>query len=321
MLTRRETVVDGGHANPVVRYVSPLLEDLGIRHGFSTRLGGVSDGVFTSMNLGNPSGCDVQDTPEHLAENHRRLFAASTLPAACRHARVHQVHGVDVVRVTPRTDHNPHAKADALVSDDPASVISVRVADCVPVLLATHDGAIVAAVHAGWRGVVGGVLAATIEHTRGLASERGNAGSSVANLAKGEEHHPASLVAAIGPSISLDAFEVGPEVVDEFAKVFTPSELERIVRPPLMRASAAPSTMVGGSTPHFGKPHIDLREALTIQLLRAGVPPHHIDTTDRCTFRDSHEFFSHRRDHGVTGRLAAFIAPLPTPRSSPASHP
>jgi polyphenol oxidase len=126
------------------------------------------------------------------------------------------------------------------------------------------------------------------------------------------------FIAAIGPSISVDAFEVGDEVVDEFAKVFSGDEMKRLVR---QRAGA--------------KPHIDLREALAIQLIREGVPRERIDMTDRCTVRNAAEFFSHRRDQGVTGRLAAFIAPslpspvppsptrtpLPTLRSSPASRP
>ena len=95
------------------------------------------------------------------------------------------------------------------------------------------------------------------------------------------------VIAAIGPCIGFDAFEVGPEVVDEFVARFGP---------------AAPVR-----TRKDGKGHVDLREAVRRQLVDAGVSPDRIDTTDRCTFRDDGEFFSHRRDNGVTGRMAAVI--------------
>ena len=97
-----------------------------------------------------------------------------------------------------------------------------------------------------------------------------------------------SLIAAVGPGISEEAFEVGPEVVDEFEKAF---------------GSDAPARR----TPD-GKGRVDLQKAILIQLAKAGIPSNQIDTTDRCTFRDRDEFFSHRRDKGITGRMAALIA-------------
>jgi copper oxidase (laccase) domain-containing protein len=97
-------------------------------------------------------------------------------------------------------------------------------------------------------------------------------------------------VAAIGPSIGFDAFEVGPEVLDEFTRAFGEGALIR--RHP------------------GGKGNVNLREALRGQLVNAGVPENQIDTTDRCTHTHADEFFSHRRDKGITGRMAAIIAPL-----------
>ena len=99
---------------------------------------------------------------------------------------------------------------------------------------------------------------------------------------------PARCAAAVGPCIGFDAFEVGREVLAVFRAAFGP---EAPVR-------ARPD----------GKGHVDLREAVRRQLVAAGVPEDRVDTTDRCTVRDVEEFFSHRRDNGVTGRLAAIIA-------------
>lgn len=263
MLLERKTSPDG-----VGYYVSPLLCRVGVAHAFSTRVGGVSSGPFDSLNLGNPKGCPVQDDVGHIQENYRRLCGAAGLPDRPIH-RVHQVHGCAVARVSSGDAPDADLEADALISEDPACILSVRIADCVPILLASEDGRAVAAVHAGWRGVVAGVV-----------------GSALRKL-----NHGGRCLAAIGPCISGEAFEVGPEVVGEFRRVF---------------GDAAP--IAPGSN---GKAHIDLRRAVQLQLRAAGLSEEQIDTTDRCTYRDAEEFFSHRRDNGVTGRMAALIAARP----------
>ena len=252
--------------NGVVQYTSPLLESLGVPHAFSTRLGGISPAPFDSLNLGNPNGCASQDDYEHIWHNYRLLQQA----AGCGDGelcRVHQVHGNVVARASVGEPFDASSQADALVGDDPSRVLSVRVADCVPILIASDDGRTVAAVHAGWRGVVGGVAMATLREM---------------NV------EPGGCVAAIGPCIAFEAFEVGGEVLDAFASAFGDEA-------PVRRRPD-------------GKGHVDLREAVRRQLLAAGVPAERIDTTDRCTVRDSAEFFSHRRDNGTTGRMAAIIA-------------
>ena len=159
-------------------------------------------------------------------------------------------------------------QGDAVVSDDPTRAIAVRVADCTPILLATDDGKTVAAVHAGWRGWW---RACCLRRCAEMKAQ------------------PDRVVAAIGPCIGFDAFEVGGEVIDAFVRAFGPEA-------PVRRRDD-------------GKGHVDLRECLRRQLMEAGVSADHIDTTDRCTFRDRAEFYSHRRDNGVTGRMAAMIAP------------
>src|SRR5207249_4115163 len=119
-------------------------------------------------------------------------------------------------------------KADAIVSDDPAKILAVRVADCVPVLVAADDGKTVAAIHAGWRGVIAGIVPNTIQRLQSLGCRAD------------------SLVAAIGPCISGDCFEVGAEVVDEFERLF---------------ASPAPARRTAD-----GKGRVDLRLAIQMQL-------------------------------------------------------
>lgn len=265
----RVTAKDG-----VVYYRSPRLHRVGVLHGFSTRIGGISEGPFSSMNLGNPNGVAVQDSIDNIAANYRRLHDA----IGASHRRrlfVHQVHGDVVESAEEGAPFDCHRKADAIVTTDPTTVAAVRTADCVPVLLATADGHGVAAVHAGWRGVVGGVVLRAVEKLR----------------TAGRDTLP--LVAAIGPSISFDAFEVGPEVAAEFERVFA-GEAPALIRP----------------TPNKAKAMVDLRGALRRQLQAIGVETDDIDISDRCTVRDQDEFFSHRRDNGVTGRMAALIGPL-----------
>src|ERR1700690_3970658 len=189
MLMRR--VADNG----VVYYYSQRLLTAGVRHGFSTRIGGISPAPFDSFNLGNPNGSDVQDDYDRIWDNYELFQAACQLPGGPP-IRVHQAHGNYVTRVTTDTEFDCAQKADAIVSTDPERTISIRIADCVPILLAAADGSAVAAGHAGWRGVVAGVIGRAISALVGESAPASGA---------------AGLLAAIGPCISKDAFEVGPE--------------------------------------------------------------------------------------------------------------
>ena len=252
--------------NGIVYYASPLLERFGVPHAFSTRLGGKSPPPFDSLNLGNPSGCEVQDDYGRIYENYDLLQNAIGVGGRTR-CWVHQVHGGDVVEVDERFESG--VKADAMVTADATRILAVRVADCVPVLLASDDGRCVAAIHAGWRGVIARVVPAAAGRLRFRTRS--------------------DLVAAIGPAISAEAFEVGPEVVERFRERF---------------GDDAPITTRGD-----GKGHVDLRAAIALQLRAFGLAPQAIEISDRCTVRDADEFFSHRRERGVTGRMAALISP------------
>jgi YfiH family protein len=257
-------------SQPIV-YLSPLLQEAGVPHAFSTRSGGVSQGPFASLNLGTLSNSPLQDDLAHVRENYRRLL--ESIGASQRErCWIHQVHGRDVVVARPGQPFESGVKADAIVTDDASRVVSVKYADCVPILLATPDGRAVAAIHAGWRGVVAGVVPAAAQRLAEIAH------------AKASE-----LLAAVGPCISMPHFEVGPEVLDQLSAAIPDLRFE--LRP-------------GGSNPH-----VDLADAVRRQLLAAGFGAGHVDATDRCTYRDADEFFSHRRDRGVTGRMAAVIGP------------
>ncbi len=213
--------------------ISPRLQ---APHAFTTRHAGHSRGIFSTLSFGNPSELsgDHRDTPATIRSNFELVLAE--LGCARREVvEVHQVHGSDVhtVRAGSPTHETSHdTKADALVTDDPARVLAIRVADCAPVLMASSDGRVVGAAHAGWRGVIAGVIPNTIAAMRALGS--------------GE------IAAAIGPCISALHFEVGPEVAAEFERVFgkgTPT-----VRP---RAGQ--------------RPMVDLKLAIRIQLEAAVV--------------------------------------------------
>ncbi len=255
---------------------SALLRDLGCPHGFSTRHGGVSDGPFGSLNLGLSAAItDSPDDPAATRELSRVEINITRFLAACglggrRAVRVRQVHGacaLDAAEVTDRT--NP---ADALVTASAADAILVRNADCVPILLACRRTGQVAAVHAGWRGLVAGIIEA-----------------SVGRLVTGGAT-PDSLCAAIGPSIGVDAYEVGEEV----AAAFAARHLDEVIRRDRPR------------------PHLDCHGAAERILRRLGVPASSIDGEPLCTLARPEEFFSARRDGAISGRLAAAIGPAPT---------
>jgi polyphenol oxidase len=254
----------------VVYYVSEKFERIGVRHAFSTRIGGISPPPFDSLNLGNPNGCAVQDDYDRIWENYARL----TRCIGCGSGpplRVHQVHGRVVAAVEAEREFDTDCKADALVSSDWHRAISVRTADCLPVLLCSGDGKFVAAVHAGWRGIVAGVIPAAVEKMMEIG-----------------ELPAEGILAAIGPCIGFDAFEVDAEVLAEFEKIF---------------GQAAPIARTRN-----GKGKADLRRAAEMQLIGSGLRAGNVDSTDRCTVIHRDEFFSHRRENGVTGRMATVIA-------------
>jgi polyphenol oxidase len=168
--------------------LSALNEFVRIRHGFFTREGGVSDGLYTSLNCGPGSS----DKPEAVAENRRRVTAMLDLPEEAL-VTLYQTHSSDVVVVTEPWSPGNAPKADAMVTNRPGIALGILTADCAPVLLADGKAGIVAAAHAGWKGALGGVLENTVKAMVELGAKK------------------PKIVAAIGPCIGHRNYEVGPE--------------------------------------------------------------------------------------------------------------
>ena len=169
-----------------------------IRHAFFTRRGGVSTGIHAGLNVGFGS----DDRREHVVENRRRAMAALGLPASALNT-LYQVHGANVViarRNGQAGGYDPESapKADALVTTEPGVALGILTADCVPVLFADRRNGVIGAAHAGWKGAAAGVLEATV----------------AAMIDQGA--HRAEIVAAVGPAIAQDAYEVGPTFPEPF---------------------------------------------------------------------------------------------------------
>lgn len=249
--------------------VSPLVAAPFV-HGFTTRAGGVSAPPFDALNLGGKWG----DSPANVVENRRRLArAVGGRPVVAR-----QVHGAAIARV--RAGDPPEAiarlEADGLCSDASGVTLGIFVADCIPALLADPRTGAFAAVHAGWRGTVAGVLPAAVGT---LATEFGA--------------RPEDLRVALGPAIGPCCFEVGPEVVAAFLASI-PDARERGVVLPSPRGAP-------------GKANVDLKAANRLLLERAGVAPEAIDAGPECTHCDRARFFSFRRDGSATGQQMGVI--------------
>lgn len=169
----------------------PLLKD--VRHGFFTRKGGASSGVFSGLNCGLGSS----DQSELVALNRSRVALAMGV-ASDRLGTVQQVHSADVVTLRAQTDleRARRTEADAIVTDRPGIAIAVLTADCQPVLLADPQAGVIGAAHAGWRGALAGILEATVAAMRELGAE--------------------NIRAVIGPTISQRAYEVSDEFMDNF---------------------------------------------------------------------------------------------------------
>ena len=239
-------------------------------HGFTTRAGGVSAPPFDTLNLGAKWG----DDPARVSENRRRVERAVGAPMFV----ARQVHGAAIARVRAGDDPTALAQveADGICSDSPTLAVGVFVADCVPALVVDPRTGSFAAVHAGWRGTVAGVLPAAV---RALGTEFGA--------------RPEELRVALGPAIGPCCFEVGPEVAAAFEALFPDARARGIVLPSPRGAS--------------GKANVDLKAANRVLLERAGVAPAAIDAGPECTHCDRARFFSFRRDGSGTGQLMGVI--------------
>ena len=251
------------------------LEDEGFVNAFSTRLGGVSPMPHDALNL---AGFD-DDPAENIYENRRRflrLFAGDWQLAACW-----QVHGAKVRVVKsledarePLDSLGESARCDALTSRAYGVLVGVKTADCVPVILGDARTGAYAAIHAGWRGTLAGIVSHTLQRMN-------------------EEYdtHPADVLAAIGPAAGACCYEVGGEVIDAFRGQF-------------------PATEQLLTRTREGHALIDLPRANREQLIAAGVAAERIHIAPLCTMCRTDIFFSYRREksvYGRTGRLMSVI--------------
>jgi YfiH family protein len=227
-----------------------------VRAFVTTRNGGVSIAPRDSLNLGYKAG----DDPQAVTQNRARVSAL--MPQSPKWLA--QVHGTRVVDADAVTDT---PAADASVASNPGTVCAIMIADCLPILFADREGNHVAAAHAGWRGLSGGVIANTVAALRARGAD------------------PEKMLAYIGPGIGPTAFEVGTDVLEAFA--------------------ANDPNAANCFRPHLpGKWLADLFALARRALAREGVCDIH--GGGLCTYRDPQRFFSYRRDK-ETGRMAAFI--------------
>ena len=232
-----------------------------LAHGFLGRLGGVSVGPYESLNLAYWVG----DDSAHVDANWRRLreVIGNDPIARCR-----QVHGKSV-RIVTRENIAAKPEGDGMVTAEPGILLAVASADCVPILMVDERCEIVAAIHAGWRGVIAGIAEEGVRAMENLGAR------------------PGEIRAALGPSIGQCCFEVDQELADRFAREVAGSE--RHSRPG-----------------RIGKSHLDLRAIVTDQLVRSGLPRESITNVGPCTKCAEDRFFS-RRAEASSGLQVSFI--------------
>jgi YfiH family protein len=243
------------------------LPEWGIKHGIFTRLGGVSHAPWASLNLGG----NVGDAPQAVRANHERMYSALGVRSD-RACTVWQVHGIDVVYASaPVRGRRWLAAADALITDRTDTPLSMRFADCAPILIFDPRKGAIGMAHAGWRGTTAGMSAALV---KAMITAFGC--------------QPADMQAWIGPSISAERYQVGEEVVAAARAHF--GDVSGIIR----------------RDPVDGTAYFDLWAANRIDLERAGVE--NIRIAGLCTASRTDEFFSHRAEQGRTGRFGAVMS-------------
>lgn len=251
-----------------------LGNDCNIFHFITTRNGGVSEGEYTSFNLGAYCG----DNPAAVFEN-RRLLCESLDVLPERLYVPYQTHGAEIKVLDDDFFSLDESRqeiclkgVDGLLTNISGVCIAVTTADCVPLLFNVPDSNVIGVVHAGWRGTVGHIAAKAVEKMTQFYSI-----------------DPSGIRVGIGPSISAEVFEVGNEVVDSFRD--SGFDMSRICR----------------SNQKTGKSHIDLVEANRLQLINAGVFADHIEISGICTYAMPDDFFSARRQGINSGRFLSGI--------------
>ena len=244
----------------------------GLVHGVTTRKGGVSKGPFFSLNLGTQTG----DDPQRVFCNRNKLLShLNWNPSSV--VIPNQVHGKNVVVITKERgsdDSAPHglvlSEVDGLTTKEKGLLLMIKVADCIPVLLYDPASPAISLIHAGWRGTANGIIA------QGVGAMK----SSFGTKAK-------TIKAGIGPGIGGCCYEVKEDV----RKAFLKQKLDNSV------------WKIGEDKKIF----LDLKKAIFLALIKCGLNKDNIEVASECTFCNPELFFSHRRDKGQTGRMAAVM--------------
>ncbi len=254
-----------------VLYLSyPLLEKTGVvKHGFSTRFGGVSEGIYASMNLSFSRG----DTDENVQENYRRIANAIGVQEKLL-IKSAQTHTTNVHVVTRENRHDELVDIDGLITDEPGVCLVTSYADCVPLFFIDPVHRAIGLSHSGWRGTVGKIGQETLKKMR---EQYGT--------------NPKDVIAAIGPSICQDCYEVSEDVIERFQEAFEPKYWNALFYRKTNK-----------------KYQLNLWKANEIILLEAGIWKENLAVTNVCTNCNPDVLFSHRASKGQRGGLAAFLA-------------
>lgn len=257
---------------PLLHY--PLLEETGIvEHCFTTRLGGVSEGVCATLNLSFTRGDDA----EAVMENYRRLaltFEKTVGDFVC----TDQTHTTNVLQVGKAeagygvTREKPYTDVDGLITNEPGVILSTFYADCVPLYFVDPVHKAIGLSHSGWRGTVGRMGQKTLEEMKSAFGT-----------------NPEDVVAAIGPSICQECYEISEDVAEHFYNEFKGHEKEILINK--------------GN----GKYLLNLWKTNEIVMLEAGIKPEHLAVTNICTCCNEKLLFSHRASQGKRGNLGAFL--------------
>lgn len=261
------------HTKPFSYITSPLLDSHGIRHAFTRKDGGVSSGVYQSLNFATGSGTPA-DAWENVLSNHRIAAGLFGLTESdiCR---TNQTHSLTVKRAdrslagTGLTRPPFEEGVDGLVCAEEGVLLTVRGADCITLLFYDTANRICGACHSGWRGTAGGIALHTLSSLRAMGADM------------------KSTLVAIGPSVQGCCYRVGEEVYNAFI--------------------AADSGYSACFTQRADGLYLSLQQAICHGLMQAGIKEEHISDCGECTVCDSQNYFSHRRSGIMRGTMAAFI--------------
>lgn len=269
---RKTDILNINKQGEMVYLTFPAFEETGVvKHLFSTRYGGVSEGIFGTLNLSYTRG----DKKEAVDENYRRIakvLECEVSDIVCSD----QTHTTNIRKVTKAdcgkgvVKERDYTDVDGLVTDEEGIVLATFYADCVPLYFLDPVKKVIGLAHSGWRGTVGRIGAKMI----GMMTDEYGC-------------RKEDILAAVGPSICQDCYEVSEDVAEQFKKEF------------------GESVLTVGKEP--GKYQLDLWKANEMVFLQAGLLPKQITVTDICTCCNSELLFSHRASNGQRGNLGAFM--------------